>query len=160
MNAGRGLVVRRRTIWSPEPDNVELTRVSRAMGSTQGSSTNGAAFGDTRGEDAGTSTAPLWDQKTGSAASGFCNLKRMMWLHSCARWLPMDFLDSEAQRDQDLHGRVVPMDAEDFCAHSVGFYKRADQWCGRHSKSQPIHLSRKMATCSNMSLQQILIAAI
>ena len=29
------------------------------------------------------------------------------------------------------------MDSEDFRAHSVGFYKRADQWFGRHSKSQP-----------------------
>ena len=107
------------------------------MGSPQGSSTNGAAFGDARGEDVGASTAPLWDQKTGSAASGFCNLKKMVWVHSCARWLPMEFLNSEARRDKDLHGRVVPMDSEDFRAHSVGFYKRADQWFGRHSKSQP-----------------------
>ena len=49
----------------------------------------------------------------------------------------MEFLNSEARRDKDLHGRVVPMDSEDFRAHSVGFYKRADQWFGRHSKSQP-----------------------
>ena len=47
----------------------------------------------------------------------------------------MDFLASEARRDQDLHGRVVPMDSDDFCAHSMGFFQRADQWIGRHSKS-------------------------
>ena len=29
------------------------------------------------------------------------------------------------------------MDSEDFHAHSMGFYKWADQWFGRHSKSQP-----------------------
>ena len=49
----------------------------------------------------------------------------------------MEFLNSEVRRNKDLHGRVVPMDSEDFRTHSVGFYKLADQWCGRHSKSQP-----------------------
>ena len=92
------------------------------MGPTQGSRTNGAALGAARGEHVGASSAPLWDQKTGRAASGHCTLTRMVWLHSCNRWLPMDFLASEARRDQDLHGRVVPMDSEDFGAHSMGFF--------------------------------------
>ena len=49
----------------------------------------------------------------------------------------MDFLDSEVQCDKDLQGRVVPMDSKDFGAHSVGFYKWANQWCGWQLKSQP-----------------------
>ena len=49
----------------------------------------------------------------------------------------MEFLNSEARRDKDLHGRVVPMDSEDFHAHFVGFCKWADQWFGWHSTSQP-----------------------
>lgn len=96
------------------------------MGSTQGSNTHGVAFGEARGEDVGASTAALWDQKTSCAALGFCILKRMVWVHSCARWLPLDFLDNEVQHGKDLHGRVVPMDSENCCTHCVGFYKWAD----------------------------------
>ena len=107
------------------------------MEATQGSSTHGAAFGRACGEDDGGSVVPLWAQKVGEASSGFCNLKRQAWVHSCARWLPMDFLASEARRDVELHGHVVSMDSEEFRAHSLGFYKRADQWFGRHSTSQP-----------------------
>ena len=62
------------------------------MGPTQGSRTNGAALGAARGEHVGTSSVPLWDQKMGSAASGYCNLTWMVWVHSCTWWLPMDFL--------------------------------------------------------------------
>lgn len=73
----------------------------------------------------------------GSTALGFYNLKRMVWVHSCTRWLPMDFLDSEVHRDKDLNGRVFPMDSKDFGAHSVGFYKWANQSCGWQLKSHP-----------------------
>ena len=121
------------------------------MGPTQGSRTNGAALGAARGEHVGASSAPLWDQKTGSAASGYCNLTRMVWVHSCTRWLPMDFLASEARRDQDLHGRVVPMDSDDFRAHSMGFFQRADQWIGRHSKSPRRATSSSPLTDADMS---------
>ena len=49
----------------------------------------------------------------------------------------MAFLEEEARRDLEMHGRVLSMDTADFGAHSVGFFKRADQWLVRHSTSQP-----------------------
>ena len=107
------------------------------METTQGSSTHGAAFGRARGENDVGSVAPLWVQKVGEASSGFCNIRRQAWVHSCARWLPMDFLASEARRDVELHGHMVSINSAEFRTHSVGFYKHADQWFGRHSTSQP-----------------------
>ena len=80
---------------------------------------------------------PLWVRKAGAAEGGYCNLTRRVWVPSRNQWLPMDFLESEARRDRELHGRVLPMDSDDFRAHSVGFYQRADQWMGRHSTSLP-----------------------
>ena len=44
----------------------------------------------------------------------------------------MDLIESEAWLDVELHGRVMPMDCEDFHAHSVGFFKRTDQWMDWH----------------------------
>ena len=93
---------------------------------TRESSTHGAAFGRALGEDDGGSSAPLWARKAGSASSGHCNLTKQVWVHSRAQWLPMAFLEEEARRDVELHGRVLPMDAADFGAHSVGFFQRAD----------------------------------
>ena len=107
------------------------------METTQGRITHGATFGRACGEDNGGSVAPLCAQKAGEASSGFCNLKRQAWVHSCARWLPMDFLAREAGRDVELHRHIVSMDSEEFRAHSMGFYKCANQWFGRHSTSQP-----------------------
>ena len=48
----------------------------------------------------------------------------------------MDFLEDEARRDLALHGRVLAMDCEEFGAHSVGFFKCADQWMVRRPSSQ------------------------
>ena len=104
---------------------------------TRESSTHGAAFGRALGEDDGGSSAPLWARKAGSASSGHCNLTKQVWVHSRAQWIPMAFLEEEARRDLEMHGRVLSMDAADFGAHSVGFFKRADQWLVRHSTSQP-----------------------
>ena len=84
------------------------------METTQGSSTHGAAFGRARGEDDGGSVAPLWVQKVGEASSGFCNIRRQAWVHSCAHWLPMDFLASEVWWDVDFHEHIVLMDSEEF----------------------------------------------
>ena len=44
----------------------------------------------------------------------------------------MESIEQEAWRDLELHGRIVQMDSDEFSAHSVGFYKRADQWLVRH----------------------------
>ena len=89
------------------------------------------------GEDDGGFVARLWAQKVGEASSRLCNIRGQAWVHLYARWLPMDFLKSKAQRDVELHGDIVSMDSEEFRAHSVGFYKRADQWFGRHLTSHP-----------------------
>ena len=75
-------------------------------------------------------------QKVGEALSGYCNIVQKVWLHSCAWWLPMDFINSKVWQNVELHERVMPMDNEDFCAHSMGFYKRADRWMYRHPPLQ------------------------
>ena len=75
-------------------------------------------------------------RKAGEASSGYCTLTRQVWVHSRAQWLPMDFLEDEARRDLALHGRVLAMDCAEFGAHSVGFFKRADQWMVRRPSSQ------------------------
>ena len=87
--------------------------------------------------------------KVGQALSGYCNIERQVWVHSCTQWLLINFIESEAWRDVKLHRQVVPMDCEAFCAHSVGIYKRADQWMDRHPPSQSCVPSRqqKMLTC-------------
>ena len=96
------------------------------MDGSQGSSPGGAAFGKARGDDDRGSAVPLWVRKAGAAEGGYCAITRQVWVHSRAQWLPMDFLEDEARRDLELHGRVLPMDCEDFSAHAVGFYKRTD----------------------------------
>ena len=53
-------------------------------------------------------------------------------------WLPMEFIEQEAWRDLELHGRIVPMDSDEFGAHFVGFYKRGDQWLERHPPSSQL----------------------
>ena len=124
---GGGLVVGHRAVWSPEPVNVELTLFLRAMDRSQESSTQGAAFGRAEGTIDGGSAVPLWARKAGEASSGYCALTRQVWVHSRAQWLPMEFLEDEVRRDLALHGRVLTMDSDEFGAHSVGFFKRADQ---------------------------------
>ena len=84
------------------------------MEPSQGSSTHGAAFGRAWGEEDRGSVAPLWAQKVGEVSSGFYNIQQQAWVHSCTRWLPMDFLESEARRDVELHGQIVLMDSEEF----------------------------------------------
>ena len=79
---------------------------------------------------------PLWVRKAGAAEGGYCAITRQAWVPSRAQWLPMDFLEDEARRDLKLHGRVLAMDCEEFSAHAVGFYKRADMWIDRRSASQ------------------------
>ena len=65
-------------------------------------------------------------RKVGGASSGYCNIERTVWVPSRARWLPMAFLEDEVWRDLELNGRVISMSSEDFRAHSMGFFKRAD----------------------------------
>ena len=50
----------------------------------------------------------------------------------------MEFIEQEARRDLELHGRIVQMDSDEFGAHSVGFYRRADQWLARHPPSSQL----------------------
>ena len=107
------------------------------MDGSQGSNPRSAAFGQAEGTIDGGSAAPLWARKASEASSGYCALTRQVWVHSRAQWLPMEFLEDEARRDLALHGRVLTMDSAEFGAHSVGFFKRADQWLVRRSEWQP-----------------------
>ena len=105
------------------------------MDRSQGGSPHGAACSQTQGMVDGGSSAPLWPRKVGDIERGLCEVTRQVWVHSRALWLPMEFIEQEARRDLELHGRIVQMDSDEFGAHSVGFYKRADQWTAHHPPS-------------------------
>ena len=108
------------------------------MERSQCGSPHGAACSRTLGDGDGGSSAPLWTRKVGDIERGLCNETRQVWVHSRALWLPMEFIDQEARRDLELHGRIVRMDSDEFGAHSVGFYSRADQWLARHPPSSQL----------------------
>ena len=76
---------------------------------------------------------PLWPRKVGDIERGLCDAMRQVWVHSRALWLPMEFIEQEARRDLELHGRIVQMDSDEFGAHSVGFYRRAGSVAGAPS---------------------------
>ena len=97
------------------------------MDRSQGGSPHGAACSQTQGDVDGGSSAPLWLRKVGDIERGLCDATWQVWVHSRTLWLPMEFIEQEAQRDLELHGRIVQMDSDEFGAHSVGFYRRADQ---------------------------------
>ena len=108
------------------------------MERSQNGSPLGAACSQTQGDVDGGSSAPLWPRKVGDIERGLCEVTRQVWVHSRALWLPMEFIELEARRDLELHGRIVPMDSDEFGAHSVGFYKRGDQWLERHPPSSQL----------------------
>ena len=108
------------------------------MERSQNGSPLGAACSQTQGDVDGGSSAPLWPRKVGDIERGLCEVTRQVWVHSRALWLPMEFIEQEARRDLELHGRIVPMDSDEFGAHSVGFYKRGDQWLERHPPSSQL----------------------
>ena len=68
----------------------------------------------------------------------------------------MDYTESETQRDMELHGRVVPIDCQDFRATPwASTSVLASGWTGIHNRNPvpPCH-QRKMPTCRNMSLDR------
>ena len=81
---------------------------------------------------------PLWPRKVGDIERGLCEVTRQVWVHSRALWLLMKFIEQEARRDLELHGRIVPMDSDEFGAHSMGLYRRADQWLVHHPPSSQL----------------------